>query len=268
MLTRIKPGDLVVVKNVPEYRWFTIVEIGDGGYQFDMPTRGDFAHCLPCRVRSAPFKKNSVAVPVPFVSALNREQNPIRITNKHRKVVQDLAGLPGSMGDHDKTNTLLEDVESWRQELVDVLRKRLRASLHHKSTERLVDLLLRRLFGDGVSMTAGPAERGADFICDVPVGLGQSVKFAIQVKMHWGQDWDLRGLEQLEEAFSAHDAQRGLLLSMADEMSESVQAKLEELRAQYDIHILSGDELYGHLLELVADPNVASLLDPDNRKGE
>lgn len=256
MLERISEGDLVVVKNVPNHGSFVILEVLPGGYRYEPSPTDDFQHCLPCKIAAGPFEKNWEIVPAPLVAALDREQNPIRVTYKHSATVVALSKEEVGDPESQRANTLRESVTDWRSQLAGHLKELLRNRLRHRSTEELVGLLLRKHFGDDVRWTAGPSEKGADFIAEVSTGLGQTVRLAIQVKMHWGADWDLQGLQQLEQAFVEHQVQQGLLVSMADEMGDNVRAKLKELEKRYDVRILHGDELYERLLELISDQDL------------
>jgi hypothetical protein len=73
---------------VPSSEKFTIVEVV-GAYEFRLE-REDYGHYLPVKIRRE-FHRYSKAVPTILMNALNREQNPIRVTYKHDQVVKSLA---------------------------------------------------------------------------------------------------------------------------------------------------------------------------------
>lgn len=254
MLQQIETDDLVVVKNVPEHNSFGIFRV-TGPYLFDWPTsQGDFGHCLPCKQVCAPFRRKSEAVPGPLARALAREQNPIRVTYKHAGAVEQLARMPDDDPDRSRTNALREALDQRQQELANILKEKLWERIEHRATEELVEFLLHRTLGAVVRRTAGPAEQGADCICDVPLGMGLATRIAVQVKMHRGTDSDLTGLEQIERAIKAHDTQAGLLVTLADSLGENVQQRLAEMQKTMKVDVLFGEELYLQLLALVADP--------------
>jgi hypothetical protein len=118
-------------------------------------------------------------------------------------------------------------------------------------------LLLSRDRPDGsVVWTAGPTERGADFIVTIDNGFGLATRMGVQVKMYRDVHDDTGGLEQLEQAFRAHKVDTGLLVSFADKLGAGFSARLIELKQKYKVEVLYGENLYSRLLELLADPNV------------
>lgn len=250
MLTYIKVGDLVVVKNVPSRDQFTIVEV-EGAYDYKIENAGDYGHILPVKIINT-FNKYSKIVPSPFINALNRGQYPIIVTYKHNLTVQELAKISPLSEEKDKPELFKSKVANWRTSLLPCLKESLRNSLTASETERLIFEMLRR---DGLDAlwTAGAYEQGADILCDVQLGYGLLSKIAIQVKMHWGDDYDTTGIEQLEKAFEAHAVQAGLLVNMADKLGNNVLDRIEQAKKKYNIRVLYGEELYSRLLELIAD---------------
>lgn len=253
MLIYINEGDLVVVKNVPTWEQFTIVKI-KGGYNYSIEDIGDYGHMLPVIIVNT-FHKYSKVVPSPFINALNREQNPIRITYKHSQTVRELASIIPSSEEKDKPELFKDKVISWRESLFPTLKESLKRNLTASETERLILEMLRR---DGLDVlwNAGAYEKGADILCDVQLGYGLLSKIAIQVKMHWGEDYDITGIEQLEKAFEAHSVQAGLLVSMAEKLGDNVIKRIEKAKKKYNIQVLYGEQLYGRLLELIADSSL------------
>jgi hypothetical protein len=145
-----------------------------------------------------------------------------------------------------------EKIAKWRVSLFPHLRDALKANLSHTETERLILEMLRR-DGMDVLWSAGPNEQGADLLCDVQLGYGLTSKIAIQVKMHWGEDYDTTGIDQLEQAFSVHGVQAALLVSVADKLGENVKSRIEQAQKTYNVRVIYGEELYTRLLELIAD---------------
>ena len=254
MLLYMQEGDLVAVKNVPGRDQFTIARV-TGGYDFKIdPSIGDYGHFLPVEIVTA-YHKYSKVVPSPLVNALNREQNPIRVTYKHQQAIRDLASKDTTSEERDNPEQFKEKVAKWRGSLLPHLRDALKVNLSPNETERLILEMLKR-DGMDVLWSAGPREQGADLLCDVQLGYGLTSKLAIQVKMHWGEDYDITGIDQLEHAFLAHGVQAGLLVSTADKLGENVINRIEEAQKKYNIRIIYGEELYGRLLELIADSSL------------
>jgi hypothetical protein len=252
MLLSIHEGDLVVVKNVPTAQEFAIVKVV-GGYSFMDPNDG-YGHVLEVEIVNT-FHKYSRIVPSPFTNALGREQNPIRVTNKHRQTVLDLASINPTAEEKDRPELFKDKVKRLRQGLlphvVDVLKKNLTAP----ETERLVLAMLQR-DGMDVVWNAGSGEKGADILWNVQLGYGLDSKIAIQVKMHWDGDDDTTGVEQLVLAFQSHPVQFGLLVTTARELGPNLHRRLEEAQKEHNIGVLYGGELYERLLEVIADANL------------
>ena len=251
MLCRIQKGDFVAIKNIPSRDEFALAQI-TGEYDFQIDSSiGDYGHFLPVEIVTT-YHKHSKIVPSPLINALNREQNPIRITYKHHQIVRDLVSMKTTREERKQPEQFKEKIANWRVSLFPHLRDALRANLSPKETERLILEMLRR-DGMDVLWSAGPVEQGADLLCDVQLGYGLTSKIAIQVKMHWDEDCDTTGIDQLEQAFSVHGVQAALLVSMADELGENVKSRIKQARKTHNIRAIYGEELYAKLLELIAD---------------
>jgi predicted Mrr-cat superfamily restriction endonuclease len=255
MLAEIKVGDLVVVKNVPKHDRFTIVKV-TGPYDFTNTTQGDYEHVLPVETVGV-YHKQSAVVPATLVNALNRAQSPIIRTIKHHQAVCDLASKAADTTPEVKVKPerFKEKVARWQKSLLPHLKDALQKDLSHNETERLVlEMLKRDRDGKDVEWIAGPSERGADILCSVQIGYGITYKLAVQVKMHPGQDNDQTGIEQLEQAFTAHGVQAGILVTTADTLGPDLTKRIKE--SKYNIQVIYGEDLYGRLLEWMADPSL------------
>ena len=107
-----------------------------------------------------------------------------------------------------------------------------------------------------VEWSPGAGEAGADLLCSVDIGYGIKYKLAIQVKKHFGQDNDETGIDQLEHAFNVHGAQAGILVTMADTLGHELATRIEESQKKHNIQVIYGSDLYGRLLELIADSSL------------
>jgi predicted Mrr-cat superfamily restriction endonuclease len=248
MLSEIKVGDLVAVKNVPDRDKFTIVKV-TGPYDFTNEAHEDYEHVLPVEIVGV-YHKQSEFVPTTLVNALNRERNPIRVTYKHKQAVCDLASkvTDTTPEERAKPEQFKEKVTKWQSKLLTPLKKALQADLSHKETERLILEMLKR-DGMDVVWNAGPGEQGADLLGDPQIGYGIPYKLAIQVKMHWEQDNDQTGIDQLERAIAAHGVQAGLL-------GPDLKKRIEESKKKYNIQVVYGEDLFVRLLELIADSSL------------
>jgi len=254
MLREIHEGDYVVVKNLPDPQHFAIVKVV-GGYSFEDPDIG-YGHVLPAEIINT-FHKYSQVVESrsPFISALDREQHPIRRTRQHHQTVIDLVKSDPTAEEKDKPEPFKGKIERLRQSLLTHIDDMLRKNLSDSGTEKLVLEMLRR---DGMEVlwNAGAGEKGADILWNAQLGYGLDSKIAVQVKMHWDNDNDTTGIDQLVRAFGSHQVQAGLLVTMANKLGPDLQRRLEDVQKVHNIRVLYGVELYKRLLELVADSNL------------
>jgi hypothetical protein len=257
MLLNIQRGDLVVVKNVPSGDQFTIVRV-DGEYSFTIdPAVGDFGHYLPI-VNLRTYNRFAVAVSPPFQRALSRAQSPIVRTFKHEKTVRDLYDIPAGLNTREPEAGTLK-LERIRGGVLTELKKLLKAGLLAAIDPGLAEnLILHLLRQDGMTVTynGGSNELGADILASRDLGYGLTIKVGVQVKYFQGVDNSLKGLSQLEQAFEAHQLDAGLLVSFADQLSNELLKKLEEMKKTLNVEVLYGENLYERLLSLVigSDP--------------
>lgn len=246
MLQSISEGDLVIVKNIPDNNTFSLVRV-TGKYDF-MEEIGDFAHRLRIEIIGK-FHKRSKLVPVSLVKALDREQNPIRITLKHHQTVIGLLSAAKQI-EATKSLTLKNRLEELRLSLIEPLKKSIKNNITHRDAEKLIFEILKY---DGLEVvkTAGSNERGADFVSTIQLGYGLDTKIAIQVKMHWGTDNDTEGLGQIKTAFREHKVDAAILVSFADKLGKKLERELAELRKAFKIEVLYGEDLYSKILEIV-----------------
>jgi predicted Mrr-cat superfamily restriction endonuclease len=250
MLKNIQPEDLIAVKNVPSRDKFTIVKV-TGGYNFSIDKHDDYGHMLPIQIVKV-YHKNAQYVPAPFSSALNRERNSIRITNRHHDTLLALATMASPLNDQEKPEIFKEKIESLRLAMIQPLRDLLKSKVNPTEMEHLILEVLRRDEHE-VKWTAGSSEKGADIIVDADMGFGIRSKMAIQVKMHWGEDHDTTGIKQLEQTFDTHGVQAGLLVTTADKLGEGLRKKIEESQKNHNIQVLYGDDLFIRILEMITD---------------
>ncbi len=252
MLLHIKKGDFVCVKNLPTNQHFTIVEV-IGDYGFQISEFGDYGHFLPIKILNS-FHKNARIVAKPLANALNREQNPIRITYKHDLAVKDLV-ITTDLMDKDKPEEFKEKIERFRGGLICSMKDLLKNNLSPNETERLILELLKK---DGLNVlwSAGAGEKGADLLCDIQIGYGLVSKIAVQVKMHWDTTYDTTAIEQLETAFTAHSVDTGLFVTTAEALGENVHKRLDEARKKFNVQALYGEELYTRLIEMIIDQTI------------
>ena len=253
MVGDIREGDLIVVKQMPDPDSFSVVQVA-GKYEFKLDENiGDYGHILPVRGHRI-FHKHAKQVSAPFTNALNRHRHAIRITYKHAKTADHLFNT-SDMDQARVPERFRAKIAKWKLSLTDKLKEQLERDLNPTRAERLVYTMLQQDGRDTI-MNAGPNERGADVIASADLGYGLTSRLAIQVKMHWGEDNDLTGLDQLELAFTEHKVEAGLLVTFADSLGPDLEKKLKEMKRYHKVSVLYGVELRTRLLALVTDPEV------------
>jgi predicted Mrr-cat superfamily restriction endonuclease len=249
MILRMHKGDLVVVKNVPGREFLTIVEV-TGDYEFDLESIGDYGHILPVQ-NPKRFHKRSSAIKAPFIRALTRERNPIRVTHEHHFTVESLYRMQDSP-ELTKPLGFKERLEACKKDLIETLKQ----SIHHRLEPRDVELLVQEMMvkdGLNTNYTAGAGEMGADVVSEVDFGYGlKSFLLAIQVKKSSGTYSTLEGIKQIETAFEQRGANAGLLVTTADELGEGLSSYVKELKKTSNVQVLYGEELHDRLLEVIA----------------
>lgn len=248
----IKEGDLIAVKNVPSNEFFTLVRV-IGRYKFDInPTVGDYGHILPVEKINV-FHRRSTYVDAPFIRALNREQNPIRVTHKHRQSLEELALLEVP-AEKAKVASQFEDrKEKCRKDLIAQLKKSVNKHLEPSDVELLIlDMMTNG--GLASDYTAGSGEKGADLISTIKIGFGlKDFKLAIQVKKSEGTYGDQRGIDQIRRALEERNADAGLLVTTGDNLSDELVKMIEDIKSTgVRVEALYGEQLYERLLEAVA----------------
>jgi hypothetical protein len=258
MITSIEEGDLVVVKNVPDGKSFTIVKVtGPYEYHIDNNT-GDFGHILPVTGHRE-FNKLANMVPARLASALDRARRRIIPTIRHADTVVALYER-SKTSDEMKPEELRSRLVSWRQKLIPHLKAIILEDLRPESAEQLIEILLKQR-GIVVDVIAGPNERGADMLGTVSFASleGLSFRVAIQVKKHDGVENETNGLDQLERALSEHRVDACMLVSFADELGDRFDKRLKALQQKHNVEVLYGNELYSELLDLIVDRNESGL---------
>src|SRR5262249_21249355 len=111
--------------------------------------------------------------------------------------------------------------------------------------EHLVRRLFERIYKDGrVEHWGGAGEKGADLIVFTRDPLGIEYKIAVQVKLHEGTEHDTKALSQIKLAREYHKVDAGVVVTTAEQMSETFQARREALEEELgiDIRVVDRDE--------------------------
>lgn len=251
----IRPGDVVLLPKVPQTGTFTLARI-DGPYHFEQHRDGDLGHILPATVLRWEIPNSNVHVSSGIQRTL-RQRSPIwEITHLASDLEALLAQDAGQLASRDSD---LERLERLRVELIAQLGTSLRHAFGGNQFEAPVRRLLEALYRRGtVDVTAGPAERGADYVVDDVDPFGFERRIVFQLKAWDGVVDDLGVLDQLRTAVETRDAQEAYLLTTAAGESPAFATARDELERELGVPIrFVGGELLAtlfleHLTGLVA----------------
>jgi hypothetical protein len=133
--------------------------------------------------------------------------------------------------------------------LVDALHKSalktIRSLYKGAEFERLVHRVFAGLYpGARVERKGGRGEHGADLLVTTTDKDGATRKIAVQVKLHLGEDDDLRSLQQIERARSKWGATEGIIVTTAAKLSPRFSESQEVLAARLGmpIRVVAGEE--------------------------
>lgn len=198
----IHAGDVVLLPNLPEKGRWLVAEIEDDEYRFEIPPEiDDYGHVRNVRLLNpgSPVNPYDEAVSASLRGTM-RVRRRLWNIDRHEGDVRDLLevlqerAIDRAQSGEERLETAKDALKA---HLWDQLAQRFRGEEFEEPCGKLLDLLYEE-----VEHTAGPSEKGADFICSSSDGLGVPHTVAVQVKM-WTDEQgnDLAGaLEQVESA--------------------------------------------------------------------
>jgi len=220
----IKPGDWILVPNLPEPGKFVIVEV-TGDYYYDPITLSekedvnglhqDYGHVLPVKL----LTPNGVHKYAEDVDAslrrtfrsLSRLWNLDKYADAIEKIVEAyMAGKP--LGEPVDAKDRMKDavekaIETIREPLEEELLNNFNKRFSAAEWEEVIAKALENLYpGSVVKPTGGPNEQGADIVLEIPNWFdpqGGPWKVLVQVKNYEGE-MGPEAIEQLEQAFHAY----------------------------------------------------------------
>jgi hypothetical protein len=218
----IHPGDVVLIKNTPEFGWYTLAEV-IGGYQFDRTNTpdNDFGHFIRVKILRK-INKHSAAIAGDLRAAIDNQRNPIAVAVKRAKEILSLLEarpevLTAPVPWWDRTHSLMSSV-------IDKIKEEVVRNLHNREFEDLIKDLLEAEGFENLIMTRGPGERGADIVMSTSVPFFDDLKIVVQAKHHIeGEDNDKQSVNQLRQAFEHYKAIAGLLVTSASKIGPQLE---------------------------------------------
>lgn len=263
----IKAGDIVVLPNLPEERRWSIVEVTDDEYRFEIdPALGDYGHIRNVSMLTA--ADSAIHPHSEYVSAKLRGTMRTRLrlwnANRYSREIDELltaisegadVGIPASEAKH-----LLAVHEALGTELWS----RLEGSFRGERFEGPVKKVLEHVYDD-VEHVGGRSEKGADLLCSFHDDLGFHYRVAVQVKM-WDGEGDVSGaLGQIRRACKEHEnISAGLVLTTLTSLTDGTEEAREQLEGELNrpIAIMLRDEVVDLFLRHI--PDIVQGLEPDD----
>jgi hypothetical protein len=225
----------------------------DGPYRFDIHPEGDLGHILPVKLLRRGIPNSNVHVSSGIQRTL-RQRSPIwEISHLAADIEALLEQAHEELATRDSD---LERLERLRTDLIEQLRISLGHAFGGNQFEAPVSRLLEALYPRGtVDVTAGPAEKGADFVVEDVDRFGFARRIVFQLKAWDGQVDDTRALAQLRDAVETRDAQEAFLLTTAtDESAPFADARASlEKELGVPVRFVGGDLLAALFLEHLPD---------------
>ena len=232
----VRGGDIVLLPNLPEQGRWLVAEVTDDEYRYEFPSEmGDYGHVRNVRLLNPDSPVN------PYDGAVSaRLRGTMRVPRRMWNIDRYEADVRALLEAFEEGRSLEspqsgeERLESAKDALKAHLWQQLQRRFRGQEFEGPCGRLLELLY-DEVERTAGPGERGADFVCSFSDGLGVPHNVAVQVKM-WTDELgdDLAGpIEQIKRAY----------LHYPEITSAVIITTLESIggRAEHDVERLSGE---------------------------
>ena len=250
----VKPGDVLVLPNLPENGYWVIARV-TGGYSFSISqvksvAGPDYGHIVEIGAVKDP--SGEIAVFDPHnknVDARLRAQ----MRNQGRMWGIDTLGdaidrLIKAVETGEDTKLAQPESKKMEGFFTSIREAAWRAIVERYKAaefEKLVHELLRRIYTNGkVEHWGGTGEHGADLIVFTRDPLGLEYKVAVQVKLHEGVHDDKKALDQIKEAKKVHRVDAGVIVTMATSTSASFNQHRDVLEEDLgiDIRVIARDE--------------------------
>lgn len=244
----LQPDDLVLCPNLPGYGQWILARV-TGTYSFDEgePDSGDYRHCLPVEPLRTPAGEVAIIHPhnAHVDARLRQTMRNMRrmwgidyLANAVERLCEAIATGADVRTPHAPSARHEAFFSKARASIVAAVWAELQQAVQGAELESLLVPVLEFAYGKGqVEAVGGRGEKGADIMVNTRGPRGLRFRTAIQVKMHDGTQYDDRVVAQLAQAHRERNAQAGVLLTTAEEISPDLEAKLTQLSTELDIDI-------------------------------
>jgi hypothetical protein len=255
----IEPGDIVITPHQLQWHQHGVWRVV-GPYEFDpLPNmwegRPDFGHVIrvePIGVIDHRSASVSAQLRRALTSGFRRRMRQLQ---DHATEIEELLVDPNARRPTDAA----EHFERVREKAREGLYEALRQQYSNADFERPVGALLETLYPSAVRHSAGPAERGRDFVIHDIDTLGLTHSIIVQVKAwhgHIGYSDLEHGLAQLKAGVAAEDSDVDLavLLTLADTLPPDADREIAiaEEETSVRIRVLLKEETLDLMLNQLA----------------
>jgi hypothetical protein len=252
----IQPGDIVVTPHQPNWGQNGVWRVGSG-YEFDpLPDiwdgDPDFGHVL--RVEQIGLIDHRAAsVSSDLRRALTTGFRPrMRQLDAYADEIDELSANVTALEPSDAAEHFAEVRAGARKALGEAIRRQYKDA----DFERPIEALLNVLYPGSVTRTAGPAEKGRDFVVEDTDALGLSRNVIVQVKA-WFDEVDAdaldHGLHQLARGIEEQggNVDLAVLMTLASTLPVDIDERLLAAQEETAVptHVLGHDEVLNLLLD-------------------
>lgn len=243
----MRPGDIVLVPNLPDREHFILCELGSEKYEFEVhPKTGDHGHIRRVKLLTPDgVLKYSKAVDAKLHATL---RTPMRLwsLDGYR---DEMERLRASLGDQRRITVEFGDEQRVAQLRQDALDSALQAAevvqigqvFEGAGWERLLYHVLGDMFRVHVEHTGGRSEQGADLVVRIqqPFSADELI-VVIQVKHHSGTTgtW---AIDQLRTAIQTRRSQGAIALAVlatTGDKSEALRQAAKELEDETSVRVV------------------------------
>ncbi len=232
MVNGIASDDIILVKNTPEFGFYSIVKV-IGEYYFESESEigkfeNDYRHYISVNTL-VEINKENVAISGDLSNAVGRSQSPISLSLKRAEEIRQVLNEAQrqTISQRQKAASFYDRIGKHSNSILEVVEKAIR-TLAPWEFEKLVFDLIKSMDFESATWTAGAGEHGADIVMSASIPFFDDLKVVVQVKHRQGTDNGIDSVEQLKAAFQYYNAVAGMLVDSAETLGPELTSELEK----------------------------------------
>lgn len=255
-LLEVKPGDWIVHRNTPKWRWFIAARV-TSDYQFDKGLqcsdgRTDFRHCFEVDTDTiVEFDRlDANVLPTVHLNQISRLEGIYAVDD----FLESIKNL--------KEGAVVLDEGESREEYhlrakMDKELLSIATNIHETHKGKNLEGFLAKVFREmpGVEYVDEHGKRvgkdhGADLIVTMRDPLGLARKIIVQVKSYGWKHYDLRAVEQVKTGIEKFKGDAGMIITTA-ERTEELENEIEKISREINrpITLLAGPEVSAFVIK-------------------